>query len=416
MTPGTPVIRYEHETLLIDQDGFTQHHWELLGRYNQKNGNRFFDIMTKGIKFKGYVGVIQVRNLTIEILPKIDNSPGDKREWQANLLEMLQECRWLKAHAPEKATLHLKHTNILEAYLSIFMDGCERLLRMGLTKKYRRVESNLPVMKGKLMFNHHIRHNLVHQERFYTAHTIYDREHIFNQILYKALQTISALQVSSTIRDQISRLLFEFPEMNDIRITTDTFNHLSFDHKTVHYKETIDIAAMILLHFTPDIRGGTDHVFSLLFNMNRLWEEYFYRRLKKSLPEYWSIKKQPKRELWSNKDHTDQLLPDVVLMTEEKRPVIIDTKWKKPVLDKPASADLKQIFTYTEYWNADTGILLYPNSVSDQPLYWIDGMYAKTKSKCVVSKLSVLDEKGCLNRNFTNPLTEKLKAIAGEKI
>jgi len=148
MTPRIPVIRFEHESLGIDQEGFTRKHWDLLGRYNEKHGNRFFILQRNGVKFKDHVGVIQVNNLTIEILPKIDNSPEGKKEWQSNLLAMLQECRWMKAYVPEKASLHLKHTNIMDAYLSIFMDSCEYLLRMGLTKKYRRIERNQPVMKG----------------------------------------------------------------------------------------------------------------------------------------------------------------------------------------------------------------------------------------------------------------------------
>ena len=41
-------------------------------QYNDANNNIYFDGIRKGIKFKHFVGVIQIGNITIEILPKAD--------------------------------------------------------------------------------------------------------------------------------------------------------------------------------------------------------------------------------------------------------------------------------------------------------------------------------------------------------
>ena len=62
---------FEYDSLKIDTEDFQKTHWEALGWYNEDNGDKFFSLTPNAVKFSHYVGVIQVGNLTIEILPKI---------------------------------------------------------------------------------------------------------------------------------------------------------------------------------------------------------------------------------------------------------------------------------------------------------------------------------------------------------
>jgi 5-methylcytosine-specific restriction enzyme subunit McrC len=56
--------------------------------------------------------------------------------------------------------------------------------------------------------------------------------------------------------------LLSFPELENITVTQNTFNNLVFDRKTSRYQEAIEIAAMLLLNYRPDISSGQNHVFS----------------------------------------------------------------------------------------------------------------------------------------------------------
>jgi len=197
------IQRFEHDCLLIDEEGFLREHWEALANYNGKYKNRFLTLLPYGVKFNEFVGVIQVGNLTIEILPKIDRQGGNKADWQSILLDMLKECHWMQVFAHQKASLRHKQHSILDAYLEIYLDACERLLHEGLVKKYRKEAKNLKVWKGKLNFTQNIRQNLVHKERFFTEHDVYDRDNIFNQILLKALKIIPNLTTSPVLKDKL---------------------------------------------------------------------------------------------------------------------------------------------------------------------------------------------------------------------
>ena len=69
---------FEHQQLLVDNHCFQKQHWEALGWYNSAHNGDFFTLLPKGVRFNQYVGVIQVGNLTIEILPKIGKVSGER--------------------------------------------------------------------------------------------------------------------------------------------------------------------------------------------------------------------------------------------------------------------------------------------------------------------------------------------------
>lgn len=393
---------FEHKTLSVGTKGFEKHHWEALGWYNEKHGAGFFSLTPNGVKFNQYVGVIQVGNITIEILPKIGqaNDEKEKAKWQKVLIDMLRECRWMNVYSHEKASLRFKPNSILEAYLELFILECEKILRQGLIKKYRFEASNCNALKGQLLFNKQIQNNLVHQEQFYTRHQIYDRENLFNQILYKALLIVPQITNSPYLKDKVFSLIFSFPVLSDIQISADLFNNLSYSRKNLHYKEAIEIAAMLLLNYRPDISSGSNHVLAILFDMNDLWEEYVYRQLFKGKPKAWVIRPQNIKDFWfiSNSNRKKTVRPDIVIENKDaKTTAIIDTKWKLPEKNIPADNDLKQMFVYNEYWNGRNAILLYPKAEFSEKPFYLDGVFSKKPGNikahnCGVMKASVLDK------------------------
>lgn len=418
-----PIQRYEYGLLKIGDEGFTRSHWEAMGLYEQQHGKGFFTIYPDSIKFAQYVGVIQVNEITIEILPKVDrgNQKHQKSKWQQFLLDMLQECNWMQTWSHQKAFLQFKYNNILEAYLSIFLSKCRQLLRMGLVKKYRKEERNLFALKGKLLFNEQIRKNLIHRERFFTRHTLYDKNNIYNQVLSMAIQLVPTLTSNPDLKEQAFQLLFDFPEVDNIVPTHKLFERLTYDRKTEAYKEPISIAAMLLLNYRPDISNGNNNILALLFDMNELWEEFIYRRISMAAGDDWEIRYQNQRNFWTSSELgvNKVLKPDlVVLHSNSQSKFIIDTKWKVPDNDIPADSDLKQMFAYNEYWGSDVAILLYPSVDHNNQPQFIQGSFLGRKTQpprhlCGIAKVSVLDLNGeHLSKEIGRHVIKKLEALA----
>ena len=386
---------FEQSSLCIDEQGFQQHHWTSLAKFNVKHGSKYFTLLPDGIRFNQYVGAIQAGNLTIEILPKIDNDGKDENDWHKALLQMLKECQHLKVSYTDLATLQLQSASILDIYLYLFLDEIEKLLHAGLIKKYRKVEANQSALKGKLLFQQQLNKNIVHQERFYVQYSTYDREHLIHRILYKTIRFVRSFTNNSGLKSRANRLLLDFPEMKDLNIIESTFTKIPKTRKTAVYEQSLLISKMLLLNYRPDITGGQENVLALLFDMNRLWEEYVYRQLVK-LDDTWDISSQHSVDFWAPEGNKSKTLrPDIVIRNhKDKGAVVIDTKWKVFDDEYPADSDLQQMFAYAHYVESAHLILLYPAKKKDlysgsyvKDHFVKTGLYEATNVNCSLLKV-----------------------------
>jgi len=400
------VFEFEKLTLFKDWRGrfLEKKELEKLYVFNDNNDNVYFTGIRDGVKFKNYVGVIQIGGLTIEILPKTDKNISEDSDfsyWHGALLNMLKVCKHINVNSVSEANLKRKHNSLLDLYFEMYLNEVESLLRTGLVKKYRRDSSNVLALKGRLDFNKNIQQNLIHQERFYTEHQVYDYENLANQIILKGLSILGDLTYNSQLKDRIARLRVNFPEIKEIPIQKLHFDKVKENRKTVAYTRALQIAKMIILNYSPDIRSGQENMLTLLFDMNKLWEEYVYRMLLRAKVDNLTVSFQNQQLFWEGRT----IRPDLVLIRKnannEEETFVIDTKWK--VLDatkpKPSDNDLKQMYVYNLYWNAKRSMLLYPNSIGiDEKFgnYW-KGRESSEVNQCKVGFVNVLNELGYLD-------------------
>src|SRR5688572_8993669 len=94
---------FEHQTIKVGFEGkFLPRHFRALEHYGYRTAEKYFAIGNDRIKFTSYVGVIQIRNLTIEILPKVDKDKGmqaSSARWHDALVSLLRECRLIKVES-----------------------------------------------------------------------------------------------------------------------------------------------------------------------------------------------------------------------------------------------------------------------------------------------------------------------------
>ena len=214
-----------------------------LWQYNDSNKNIYFEAIRHGVKFKNYVGVIQIGGTTIEILPKADKlnteSPTEKDNWHKVLLKMLAHCKKIKVNAVSEASLRKKYQSLLDLYFELYLNEVNQLLQKGLIKKYNQNSGNILALKGRLDFAKNIQQNVIRQERFYTTHQIYNYNHIVNQILFKALKVLKSITDNSYLIDNVNKLLSNFPDIKEIEINKHHFDKVISNRKTEPYKEAL---------------------------------------------------------------------------------------------------------------------------------------------------------------------------------
>lgn len=359
---GTITV-YEHESLKADGTKLKPDQLKALQAFYGEKGVPYFSLIHNGIRFNEFVGVIQIGNTLIEVLPKADKYTQEE-DWRIMLIGMLRAVSLFEIHAPTNSALKVKSNSILDLYFELFMNEVEYLLHRGLTKKYRLTHGNSKALKGSIQFAQHLQKNLIHKERFYVRQTTYDVFHPLHQILYKAISLIKQINTNSLLTSKAATLEIWFPEMDDIKISEATFNKLVLNRKTEPYRKALEIARLLLLNFHPDVSRGKNHVLALMFDMNLLWERFIYVSIRKELlkidPQF-NITPQASKHFWKPENgYRSAIRPDIVINKDTENCIVIDTKWKNLTSLKPSDDDLKQMFVYHEYFNAKKVALAYP--------------------------------------------------------
>ena len=404
---------FEHQRLYIGEQGFKQTHLDALLKLNEYHEGNYFEPIAKGIKFNQYVGVIQVDGLTIEINPKADKDDDDNK-WKDVLLKMLQACGKLKAESSGAAHVKRKHLNLLEVYFEMYLLEVEALVRKGLIKQYRKQTKNTKTLKGKLEFAGHIRKNIVHKERFYTTHQVYDSNHFLHQVLQKALAIVIQFTNESRLQDLVNRVQLNFPEVDNKTITAKQLNEIQLNRKSSGYSNALELARLIILNYSPDISSGKEKMLSLLFDMNELWETYILKQLLKACDGTdIVVSGQESKSFWGS----NSLRPDVVLR-QGKKTFIIDTKWKRPQKSSASVSDLRQMYTYCRFWDAEKAMLLYPGNLAENKFKsYLTDDYSKHLSdvtleidhQCKMGFVSVLNDIGELDSNIGSKILDLIK-------
>ncbi|SDE99117.1 McrBC 5-methylcytosine restriction system component [Cellulophaga baltica] len=243
----------------------------------------------------------------------------------------------------------------------------------------------------------------MHKECFYTTHQVYDSNHFLHQILSKALAIVSQFTKGSRLHDLSNRVLLNFPEVDQKTIIAKELNKIQLNRKSSSYTYALELARLIILNYSPDIASGKEKMLSLLFDMNELWEQFIIKQVQQAcVGTEVSVSGQESKSFWGN----NSLRADIVLRIGD-RTLIIDTKWKRPDKSSASVSDLRQMYAYCRFWDAESAMLLYPGDNAENKFkpYLTDDYYKvldihnTIEHQCKMGFISVLKD-GELNETI----------------
>lgn len=377
---------FEHELLQVGGK-FQRKHLKALSNLNALHNYCYFDLLYNGVKFKNYVGVIQVDDICIEILPKIDNNATESL-WQDVLIDMLKETGRVKVKQTQQATIAKQQRHLLDIYFEWFLHEVKQLIHQGLIKQYYTETKNVTALKGKLQFAGHLQKNLIHKEWFYTTHQVYHYNHTMHQLIALALQIVAKLTKGTSIYHRCKNIMLDFPEVATIKPTAVLFAKLKLNRKSAPYKTALEIARLIILNYAPNVKSGSEDMLAILFDMNTLWEEYVLVKLKKAADKNLTVYGQQSKPFWNSVT----IRPDIIIekrnLDNTTETIVMDTKWKQIDNYHPSTHDLRQMFVYNDYWKANKSFLLYPTTEENTSLNYSE--FNGRPHSCGVGKINVL--------------------------
>lgn len=326
------------------------------------------------LQVQNYAGVIFTPDKTqIEVLPKVgknfnSNGSGSTDEHEKarkSLLIMLKALKGFTHIQTSSANITHQKMPLLEVFISQFLSSVNELIKRGLKSDYVRQSDNLGFLKGKLNVGKQVRQNFINKHKFFCEYDEFMLDRPANRLLHSALLKVKGFARSSANQKLLQELLFvfhEIPKSTDHKLD---ITKLQQDRGMNYYQTPLEWCRLILNGFSPQTMKGSTNAASLLFPMEKVFEDYVAKILKEQLardcPELTLSTQATGQHLaiYNNRGKFS-LRPDLLIQHGPINKVVLDTKWK--LLDSSVThsnisqSDVYQMFAYAKKYLKPSGI------------------------------------------------------------
>lgn len=321
----------------------------------------------KEVRFSQYCGVIGLGRDTIEVLPKIYGKGDAPEAGRRVLLRMLYLARHMKISPVGAAGIDLQCHHLLDVFIRHFCEELFAQLRKGALLRYVHREDNLPVLRGRLLIDRQLKLNSGHQGRLYCAFDELVEDNVYNQYIKCALQVVHGQARSLAAKRPATELLYRFDGVRDRRREECRDWKLPERRDAKRFESVFRQCDWFLRGLGQDVQAGDRRNLSVLFDMNRLFEDFIAAKLRKETRGYdFRMRTQgPQSPLVKEGDTPRfQMKPDVTFIAGGRVLAILDTKWKILSEQKDkygiSQADLYQMVAYGTRYRCPNLTLVYP--------------------------------------------------------
>lgn len=366
----TTIRVVEHERLPIKKDGgpraLTPRQKESLERLLPTLPPGAVRWGHKQVRFSQHCGVIGLGGDTIEILPKIYGR-DDPDAGRNVLLRMLYLARRMNIASVGAAGINLQRHRLLDVFIRHFCEELFAQLRKGALLRYVHREDNLPVLRGRLLIDRQLKLNSGHLGRIYCAFDELVEDNIYNQYIKCALKVVHGQARSLPAKRATTELLYRFDGVRDYHPEECRGWSLPERRDAKRFESVFQQCGWFLRGLGQDVRAGERESLSVLFNMNRLFEDFIVAKLHRETRGCgFRVRAQgPQSPLVKEGDTPRfRMKPDITFNAGGKVLAILDTKWKILSEQKDkygiSQADLYQMVAYGTRYRCLNLILVYP--------------------------------------------------------
>ena len=368
------------EEVSVERVWLDDRRYNLLQRFDRvyaRGGQNIFTWYADHVKAMQWVGVIQLGQVQIEILPKIDDqdSPGNHLgQARQNLLYMLAVAGDIPVRLRDIARLTVRKAPLNETLSGIFARHLLAELLRGSERAYIAREKNLRTFRGRLIINRHVLHNGGHRERFYCRYDEFSDDTVMNRVFKATCKILLTTTTTPATQDSLRHCMLMLDGVRDELITANHFKQVQFTRQNDRFLEIFNFCRLIHSGLSPNASSGGERTYSLLFDMNAVFERFIAAFIKKQV-----MKRLPGHEIFPQAKHNRlylmesstgkgilQMAPDILIRDPAGKHLVIDTKWKrlKPTntgnQGNVSSGDLYQLYAYTHRYDCHQSFLLYP--------------------------------------------------------
>jgi 5-methylcytosine-specific restriction enzyme subunit McrC len=295
------------------------------------------------------------------------------------LLGEARRVRFLRA-----ATELGEQTELTEGFIAVFLGMVQRRLRGGLLKNYVRVEEEMHGVRGRIRTADQIRRHFALPLPMSVAYDDYTEDIPENRLLKAALRRLAALHLEATnLRRRITEALGAMSLVSDVEYRRATIPRPRYTRLTEPYRPLLELAELILQNTAIELREGERAVTGLLFDMNKIFEDFLFESLRRRL-----YRDLGPRDSWVQGraitlDEGGSLRPepDLSWWRDGRCLFVGDAKYKHTAEGR--LADLYQLLAYCSATGLGEGLLVYAEQTGgpsehrvrhDGPLLRVEGI------------------------------------------
>lgn len=238
-----------------------------------------------------HVGVIRLRNCTLQILPKIYQSSEANEKQQAkeatrNLLYMLEFAGQLPVREHALAPLLRFGDNWFELLTRLFASHLLEEWQRGAYRIYQTVEEDLPVLKGKWLIANQLKRP-ARRHIFSVAYDEFTADNHLNRIFRFVVERLWRLTRDSGNRQRLGELRQWMDEVELLpSVTVADANPSQLTRLNQRFAPLLNLARLFLDGGTLQMTEGDLSTFAFVFDMNQLFEMFiasFIRRYRSEI-------------------------------------------------------------------------------------------------------------------------------------
>ena len=287
---------------------------------------------------------------------------------------MLRALKGFSHIQTSNANIALQRMPLLEVFIGQFLQSVNTLVKQGLRSDYVRREDNLRFLKGKLNVGKQVRHNFVNKHKFYCEYDEFLLDRPVNRLIHSALRKVKNYARAAANQKLLQELEFVFREVPESRNYKVDFSIVKLDRGMSYYQIPLDWCQLILEGFSPQTMKGNQNAASLLFPMEKVFEDYVAKILAQKLSQSsqcFTVNTQSAGEHLASYNGSNKfsLRPDILIKRNGVNHMVLDTKWKlldtKVTNSNISQSDVYQLYAYAKKYLSTEGcgqdvVLIYP--------------------------------------------------------
>lgn len=306
------------------------------------------------VQVRGWVGVVEVDGVVIEIVPKIGASNGEV-EGQRRMLDALLSAYVESGPLDNRPARRVSPTRVQaqrgplrERIFERLVEEAEALLQNGLRFGYARTQERLPFLRGRLDFARQMRQPPGNDHRFHVRYERFDVGRPENRLLKTALLRVASRSSQPDLRlraNQAAGILADVPVSHAIARDLALWDR---GRLLAHYG-AVEPWCRLTLQPMIGTRIGTDQADALLWKTEKMFERALENALDRRITASGSglsLAIQGRRDgegrggrsgraraIFLGVDEADrpsfELQPDLMLLQGQRVVSVLDAKWKE---------------------------------------------------------------------------------------